>query len=302
MATVRKTNLATDPASTTDARAVQTAHEHDMSAIPWRAELALNYHNAGGRTVPFSHHAGPLRVQKPFYPEGDAVCHTILIHPPGGIAGGDALSTDVNVERGAHALLTTPGATRWYKANGQRASQQVHLKIRGSLEWLPQEAIVFDAADVWSAIEIDLDEGAATIGWDLIALGRRAAGEAFAHGRLVQSIRLCAGGELLWHERTRLDGGDALLDSPIGLAGCTVFGCMWTYGPAWSDHDLEAVRAALVRQGVNLAVTRVSPQLLLARALVDSAATARGHFAALWSLLRPIALDRTAVEPRIWRT
>ena len=76
----------------------------------WRAELALDYRLQDGRTVLARRHRGPLQVQKALYPEGQGLCHTLLIHPPGGIAGGDSLSIDVAVQSGAQALITTPGA------------------------------------------------------------------------------------------------------------------------------------------------------------------------------------------------
>ncbi len=113
------------------------------------ASLARAAHFAAQRrrTSARNRHQGPLRMQKALYPEGDAVCHAVVVHPPGGIAGGDALQVTVAIEPGAHALVTTPGAAKWYKANGRRRSQQVRLDVSGHLEWLPQEAIVFDAAE-----------------------------------------------------------------------------------------------------------------------------------------------------------
>ena len=179
----------------------------------WHATLALRFHRRDARTLSTNRHQGPLRMQKPLYPEGEAICHAVIIHPPGGIAGGDALEVTATVEPGAHALLTTPGATKWYKANGRAASQRVQLSVSGALEWLPQEAIVFDQADVRSAIDIDLEADAAMIGWDIVALGRRAAGERFERGRYAQSIRLRIDDALVWHERSRILGGDPLLDS-----------------------------------------------------------------------------------------
>src|SRR5688572_29619963 len=113
----------------------------------WRAELELRYERRGARSVLASRrHDGPLVVQKPLYPEGDAVCHTLVVHPPAGIAGGDELSLDVRAEDAAHALLTTPGAAKWYRSAGPWAHQQVKLSAgKGAcIEWLPQEAILFD--------------------------------------------------------------------------------------------------------------------------------------------------------------
>jgi urease accessory protein len=266
----------------------------------WNASLDLRYEAAGGRTVAARRHDGPLQVQKALYPEGDAVCHTIIVHPPGGIAGGDALSIRVRCLPHAHALLTTPGATRWYKADGREAAQSIRLDIDGALEWLPQETIVFDQARVASSIEVDLRENAATIGWDVIALGRKAAGESFTQGEFAQTIRFGADGELVWTERTRVLGGDALLDSPVGLAGNPVFGCAWAYGPSWSDDDVEALRHDLPAAA---AVTRVAPRLLVARALGPTTTVVRTALQAVWERARPHVFGgRNAVAPRIWST
>jgi urease accessory protein len=267
----------------------------------WHARLSLDYRHAAGRTVLAREHRGPLQVQKALYPEGAALAHTLIIHPPGGIAGGDALAIEATVHPQAQALVTTPGATKWYKANGRCASQQVALDVAGGLEWLPQEAIVFNNADVRSAIDIRLHDEAATLGWDIVMLGRAAAGESFTDGCYAQSIRLHDGGRLQWVERTRIAGGDALLDSPIGLAGHHAFGCLWAAGPRWRDADLETLRERLPPEAAPL--TRVAPRLLIARALAHTAPAVRAALTAVWRELRPLVFDgRIAQPPRIWAT
>jgi urease accessory protein len=268
----------------------------------WHATLALRFHRRDARTLSANRHQGPLRMQKPLYPEGDAICHAVILHPPGGIAGGDALEVTALVEPGAHALVTTPGAAKWYKANGRAASQRVQLRVSGVLEWLPQEAIVFDQADVGSAIDIDLDAGAAMIGWDIVALGRRAAGERFERGRYAQSIRLRIDDALVWHERTRILGGDALLDSPIGLDGQHVFGCLWAAGAALEALDLSELRAELGAVDVSAPLTRLAPRLLVARTLASTTAAAREALAAVWRALRPRLFGVPAQLPRLWAT
>ena len=266
----------------------------------WHASLALDYRRQDERTVLQRRHAGPLRVQKPLYPEGDAVCHTIVIHPPGGIAGGDELAIDVAVHAGAQALVTTPGAAKWYKANGRRAAQLIRLRVEGALEWLPQEAIVFNDAEVDARITLEVAANAACIGWDIVALGRAASGETFDRGRFAQTIRLANEGELQWIERTRIAGGDALLASPIGLAGHAVFGCLWAVGPTWSDVQIEALRARLPAEAAP--ITRLAPRLLVARALGATTQAVRRALEAVWREVRPLALERAAVPPRIWAT
>jgi urease accessory protein len=268
----------------------------------WHATLALRFHRRDARTLSTNRHQGPLRMQKPLYPEGEAICHAVIIHPPGGIAGGDALEVTATVEPGAHALVTTPGATKWYKANGRAASQRVQLSVCGALEWLPQETIVFDQADVRSAIDIDLAADAAMIGWDIVALGRRAAGERFEHGRYAQSIRLRIDDALVWHERSRIFGGDPLLDSAIGLDGQHVFGCLWAAGAALEALDLNELRAELGTADANAPVTRLAPRLLVARTLASTTAAARTALTALWSALRPRLFGVRAQAPRLWAT
>jgi urease accessory protein len=266
---------------------------------PWHASLALDFRRAEQRTTMAARHRGPLRVQKALYPEGEAVCHGIVLHPPGGIAGGDALAIEVDVKSAAHALLTTPGAAKWYKANGRPATQSATLRVAGTLDWLPQEAIVFAEADVRSEIRIDVAPDAAMIGWDIVALGRAESGETFDRGRFAQSIRLHDDGELQWVERTRLDGNDELLASPTGLDGNAVFGCLWAVGPRWTDQHIDALRAEV---SPDTPLTRLGPRLVVARALGATTAAVRGALEPVWAALRPRVLARRAVPPRIWST
>ncbi len=265
----------------------------------WPAAIALDFRRQGARTALVRRHLGPLRVQKALYPEGEGVCHAVLLHPPGGIAGGDRLRVEVAVGEGARGLVTTPGAGKWYKSAGRTAGQTVRLRVEGGLEWLPQEAIVFDAAEARADTEIELGPRARALGWDIVVLGRTAAGEHFRSGSYQQTIRLRQGGELVWIERTRLAGGDRLLDSPVGMAGNTSFGCLWAAGPDWSDACLEALR----QDAGPAALTRVAPRLLLARVLGAGAAPVRAALEAAWERLRPRVFEgAVAVRPRIWAT
>jgi urease accessory protein len=268
----------------------------------WHASLDLRVRAAHGCSRLSCRHAGPLRVQKALYPEGDSPCHAILLHPPGGIAGGDALDIALDVGREAGALVTTPGAAKWYKANGRIASQRVRLSVAGALEWLPQEAIVFDAADVRSTIDIDVADDARMIGWDIIALGRHAAGEAFASGCFAQTIRLRVAEQLAWLERTRVAGSDPLLQSPIGLDGCHVFGCLWAVGPTFNDATVDALCSALSNAEDAAPITALTPRVLVARARGRSTAAVRSALIAVWRALRPLIFERPAVLPRLWAT
>jgi urease accessory protein len=177
-------------------------------ASSWKASLSLEFGFADQKTtLSRKVHDGPLVVQKPLYPEGREVCHAIVVHPPGGIAGGDELTLNVNVGENASSLLTTPGAAKWYRSAGPWAKQSMAFDVQGALEWLPQETIVFDGALAESAYDVDLGAEAGFLGWDIVCLGRTGSGERFARGSFRNSIRIRREGRLLWLERGRIDGG-----------------------------------------------------------------------------------------------
>lgn len=265
-------------------------------AAPWKAELELSFERAGPRSVLAARrHDGPLVVQKPLYPEGGAVCHAIVVHPPGGIAGGDELALGVRVGAGAHALLTTPGAGKWYRSAGAWAAQRLDFEVvpGGCLEWLPQETIVFDGAAAHLGSEVRLQGDAHFLGWEILCFGRTGSGERFRKGEIRLDNRLYRDGKLVWLERGRIAGGSALLESPAGLHGRTVCATLLAAG---APFDLAACRAI-----EGLAVTQL-PGVLVARYLGDSSEQAKRLLARLWAVLRPALAGREAVEPRIWRT
>ena len=171
--------------------------------MSWHGHLQLDYRHHAGRTTAHDRHHGPLRVLQRLYPEGDAVCHHVLVHPPGGLVGGDVLEVHATLGEGSHALLTTPGATRFYKTNGAVARQSVRLQVAAGarVEWLPLETIAYRHCDADNQLTCELAEGAEAMGWDLLALGLPAAGEAWDAGRYRQ--RLSVPG--VWLERACID-------------------------------------------------------------------------------------------------
>jgi urease accessory protein len=267
----------------------------------WKARLALDFRFQDQKTVlAGKDHDGPLVVQKPLYPEGGEVCHAIVVHPPGGIAGGDELTLEVKTEKNASVLLTTPGAAKWYRSAGPWARQSVAFDVKGALEWLPQETIVFDGALAESACDVNLGADAGLIGWDIVCLGRTGSGERFARGTFRTSMQIRREGKLLWLERGRIDGGGRLLESAAGLGGNPVFGTLFASFLHFDKKILDTLREQKPALGDG-AVTLL-PGILLARYLGDSSEAARRYFIALWRILRPALMGREASEPRIWRT
>lgn len=276
----------------------------NMVEASWQAKLALEYTLQAGRsTLTRREHSGPLLVQKALYPEGDAVCHSIVVHPPGGIAGGDALALDLRLGVGAAALLTTPGAGKWYKSAGPRASLTQRFEVeRGAvLEWLPQPMIVYDAARAETRTEVRLQEDALYMGWEITCMGRSASGERFNSGELRQRTEIWRQGRRLWSEYARLAGDDAMLAANAGLAGCTVSAILIAAGRDIGKELLEQCRGLAPEPGERVGLTLL-PRVLLARYLGHSSEAAMQYFIALWRLLRPALTGRSAAPPRIWAT
>ena len=279
----------------------------DASRVPadsgWRARLALRFDRDGPRTrLAHNAHEGPLVVQKALYPEGEGVCQCIVVHPPGGIAGGDRLEIDVGVDAGAWAQLTTPGAAKWYRAAGRQARQEIRFRVDGAalLEWLPQAAIVFDGVDGESVTRIELAANAVYLGWDIVCLGRTASSERFREGTWRQRIDIVRDGALLWSERAVLRGDDPLLASSAGLNGAPVFGTFVAMAADFDDDLLAACRRVSPSRGEG-AVTRL-PHALVGRYRGHASEAAHDYFRALWTEVRPRVTPRAAVPARIWQT
>ncbi|WP_448722854.1 urease accessory protein UreD [Pseudomonas farris] len=266
----------------------------------WHAELELGYARFGDSTRPVQRrHKGPLRVQKHLYAEGPEVCQHIIVHPPGGIAGGDRLDISASVGTDAWAQITSPGAAKWYRAAGPAYQKlDLHVAAGATLEWLPQETIIFSDAQAELSTSIDLEGDARLFYWDVVALGRPASGERFDLGHFQAHLDIRRDGQLLWHERQRIVGNDGLLDSPIGLDGQPVFATLLVTG----DIDSELLdKCRSLPNDVRGDLTQL-PGLLVARCLASEALLARGWLIDLWRLLRPALLGREAIPPRIWST
>jgi len=272
----------------------------------WHARLALQLENRGPRTVISARqHQGPLVIQKPFYPEGNP-CHVYLLHPPAGLVGGDQLSLDIKIAPTAHTLITTPGATRFYRSTGPSAGQTQHLNVapQGILEWLPQETILFNQCNATLLTQVDLHSDSRFIGWEILCLGRKAGGEMFNHGTLRQKLHINIDKKPQLIERTLLEGGSPLLSSPWGLANHTTIGTM-VIAPANKDLLLkirETMKPTPQTRQEALFSASLIDNLLVCRYLGPQAQDAKHQFLRAWRIARPHLLGIDACEPRIWNT
>lgn len=269
----------------------------------WQARLELGFALRATRSY-LAHrlHKGPLVVQKSLHPEGEDVCHAVIVHPPGGIAGGDALHLLVKVADRAKALLTTPGAGKWYKANGTIATQKLSFQLgAGSgLEWLPQENILFDAAEVGFSAEIDLAADATLAAWDIVCLGRQAQQEVWQRGFYKLNQRILRNGRLIWNERAHMQAEDLVKMSRVGLAGAVVFGTFVVCAGNVPAEILQACRDISVSDA-KTGITAL-PEVLCIRYVGNASQQARQYFEQCWQILRPWYYQKDAVRPRIWNT
>lgn len=275
--------------------------------MSWTARLSLDYQCHQGRTVLHHEHTGPLRILKSLYPEGESVCHNVIVHPPGGLVGGDELDIRVRVDAGAHGLISTPGATRFYAADDAPATQRVTLALEpgARLEWLPLETIAYPgcrANNLWRA---ELAGDAELLAWDVCALGLPAAGQAFTSGHFHQRLEIPG----LWLEQATMDAGDTrLMDSPLGLAGQRCLGTMvLASGQALvrerRERLLEVAREALqaLPATVMAGATSPNPNMVVIRAVAPVVEPLMAGLQQVWASMRAAAWQLKAPAPRIWR-
>ena len=279
----------------------------------WKAELNLGFTQQSGKTVLSSRsQSGPLTVQRPFYPEGD-ICHLYLLHPPGGVVGGDELHINVTLKDQANALLTTPGATKFYRSadlesNGKLAHQVQILKIADdcSLEWFPQENIFFDETHTHLSTRIELEKSASFIGWEINCYGRPASKDHFKKGIVKTRLELYRDDKPIILDGLLVNDTQALL-SPSSLNGYPCFGTL--IATDVTQKSLDKVREFMAdndsnsesKDHIQIGITRID-DILIARCLGEYSEQISTRLKQIWSILRPEVLKREACHPRIWST
>jgi urease accessory protein len=274
------------------------------SYTEWRAQLDLEFSKSNNRTI-LSHrkHFGPLQVQKPFYPEINGTCHVYILHPPGGVVGGDQLNISVDVNSNAHALITTPAAGKFYRSAGPIAVQKQIIKVasKAILEWFPSENILFSGSKVQIETKVELAHDSHFVGWEISCLGRPASEEIFSQGELDQRFEVWRDGKPLRIERLKLRGGDPALHAKWGLFGFPVIGSMVCVTDKKKLIDsLRTMKNVAIGEEF-FSVTEVDGAILC-YFLGNSVERARNRFISAWKILRREVIGFEAVEPRIWKT
>jgi urease accessory protein len=288
--------------------------QHDSvsftDSVGWKARLSLRCQQLAGKSVLTERsHQGPLRLLKPLYPEGDAVCHAVIVHPPGGIVAGDELDIAITASDGGHLLVTTPGTQKWYRSTGQTALARTVLSTDASsaLEWLPQETMVFDGARAAQHLSIRLEGNARFFGWEILCLGRTTRDEQFTRGEFRQRIELIRDDRRQWSEHMLLHGNDPLLFSPLGLAGQPVIATAWIMYPLSSGTStslLATVRQSLlsVEEHATAAASNPVDGLIVIKVIGSAPETVRHLLTELWSRIRFEVFATAPQIPRIWST
>lgn len=270
----------------------------------WHARLDLSFARRGAETALVEkRHTGPLRVQRPFYPEARDICHVYLLHPPGGLVSGDQLEIDIHLGQASWALLTTPGAGKFYRNDGLRPvslQQNLSLEEDAVLEWLPQEGILFDGTRADILTRVNLQGSARFMGWEITCMGRPACNEKLQSCDLRQRFEIWRAGQPVWLERSRYDDYCAAFDSSWGLQGHTVIGTLVCTNK--EPSIVANVRQQLPAESSSLLAVTQLGEVLVCRYLGDHTGQAREQLCMVWKILRQQLFGRTAVAPRIWNT
>ncbi len=276
--------------------------------MTWHAQLNIDYSQAYQRTVARHCHTGPLRVLQSLYPEGDAICHNVLVHPPGGLVGGDTLDMHISAQGSAHGLITTPGATRFYRSASEQAVQRTHIRLadQARLEWLPLEAIAYNQCLAENRLEINLAPQAEFMGWDITAFGLPSASLPFEQGRFLQHIEVPG----VWLERGLMDASDTrLMDGALGLAWQRCMASLFFVSGSPLDRTrrdtgLELARDVIAHHTLcsTAGATCPNPQVMVVRALSPLVEPAIDLLRQVWVNWRAHFWQLPATAPRIWST
>ncbi|MFN5857093.1 MAG: urease accessory protein UreD [Pseudanabaenaceae cyanobacterium] len=262
----------------------------------------------------------PYRMQRPFYPEGNGICHGVVLHTAGGMVQGDQLSLQVQSHSHSHGILTTAAATKIYRRDGAseqteqsttnplrtRQKLQITIASQAWLEWLPQETIVFAGADYHQTQRIDLAPEGVYLGWEVVRFGRTARGEKFTTGDWRNHTEVWREGHPLWIDRQWLTGNVKTCQSIHGLADCAVIGTCGFVGQVCEPDLISELWAKLRLRQTNgqmlgeAGITRLLSGVVC-RYRGNSSLEAQQWFWEVTQVLRQTYGGVTASVPRVWQ-
>lgn len=274
----------------------------EILAKNWHGSLNLVFDQRYDRTALIQEQVqAPLKVLRPFYPEGSNVCHSVVLHTAGGLVGGDRNDLNFHLKPNAQALITTASASKIYRSNGLQARQNIQIKVNANacLEFLPQETIVFNGAIYRQDLRVELAPGASWISWEITRFGRSARGERFLQGEWRSHTEVWQQGIPLWIDRQWLPGIEEIINSPHGLAGQPVVASLVWIGQPVSPEIVQQARSLFPHPSFS-GVTRLTSGLLC-RYRGNSTTEAKSWFMDVWQLLRLSFLARNRCIPRVWQ-
>ena len=215
-----------------------------------RGELRADFRRIGPRTEPnraFETGGYRLRMPRSHGPH----CEAVMVNTGGGMAGGDHAGFGFRCGAGADVTLTSTAAEKIYRSDGASTRLTVALDIEagGRLDWLPQETILFDGADLNRTVGVSLAADATLLLGEMLVFGRLAMGETVRSGALRDSWRVRRAGALVFAEEVALSGDiTATLDRVALGAGARAVATLLFISPT-AESRLEEVRAALSDAG-----------------------------------------------------
>ncbi|MBD2395513.1 urease accessory protein UreD [Cyanobacterium aponinum FACHB-4101] len=272
----------------------------------WQGIINLVYeHQKQETTIKSVFSQAPFKFQNSFYPEGKSVCHSVILHTAGGIAGDDILSQNICLANSSQVLITTPAATKIYGSKGKKAIQEVKIKLEKNayLEYLPQEMIVFNNANFEQKVRVDLEDNASWLGWEIIRFGRSARGEIFSEGNWLNYLEIWRENKPIWIDRQYFMGNSPLFYASNGLGGNPVVGNLVYIGSEDIDQYISNLRHLIKEkydENIGIGITALQ-QGLLCRYMGDSVSAAKEYFTLVWQFLRDKRGLDGNFKSRIWQ-
>ncbi len=196
--------------------------------------------------------------------DGKDCREVVFLNTAGGIAGGDRLHFALTASDGAIITATTQTAERVYRALREpgRVTTQIEARGGATLEWLPQETIVFERGRLVRETVIHCDSTARVLAMDWLLLGRIASGETLLTAEIRDSWRVHRDGRLIWADSFRLEGDIASqVARPSLLAGCTALATI-LYAAADAEAHLDRARDDLAALPVRAGATFINGLLI----------------------------------------